>query len=380
MGEFTVRCDYFQREQCRSCTLLPLPYPEQVSRQEAAVRQLLALPDSAWLPSITSPQTRFRNKAKLAVGGTIEQPLLGIATATGVQDLTRCPLHVSAIEDALPALRSFLTTAKLAPYDVASRRGELKFLLITASADGRLMVRFVLRSREAETRMRKHLPGLLTQVPRLAVVSLNVQPTHAALLEGPEEIVLTAQATLTMRVNDLDLHLRPQSFFQTNTPIAAHLYAQATDWMMDSAPRSVWDLYCGVGGFALHAARAGIAEVTGIEISSEAIASAQRTATDLTLTGLTFIAEDATLFALSAQQPPELVLVNPPRRGIGADLAGWLERSGVNEVIYSSCNAVSLARDLATMPSLTPVTAVVLDMFPNTDHYEVLVRLRRTTV
>ena len=375
-----MRCDYFQREQCRSCTLLPLPYPEQVSRKEAAVRQLLALPDSAWLPSITSPQTRFRNKAKLAVGGTIEQPLLGIATATGVQDLTRCPLHVSAIEDALPALRSFITTAKLAPYDVASRRGELKFLLITASADGRLMVRFVLRSREAETRMRKHLPGLLTQVPRLAVVSLNVQPTHAALLEGPEEIVLTAQATLTMRVNDLDLHLRPQSFFQTNTPIAAHLYAQATDWMMDSAPRSVWDLYCGVGGFALHAARAGIAEVTGIEISSEAIASAQRTATDLTLTGLTFIAEDATLFALSAQQPPELVLVNPPRRGIGADLAGWLERSGVNEVIYSSCNAVSLARDLATMPSLTPVTAVVLDMFPNTDHYEVLVRLRRTTV
>jgi 23S rRNA (uracil747-C5)-methyltransferase len=71
------------------------------------------------------------------------------------------------------------------------------------------------------------------------------------------------------------------------------------------------------------------------------------------------------------------VIVNPPRRGIGPELAGWLEMSSVRHVIYSSCNAVSLARDLAAMPSLRPVTGRVLDMFPQTTHYEAMVLLER---
>ena len=74
---------------------------------------------------------------------------------------------------------------------------------------------------------------------------------------------------------------------------------------------------------------------------------------------------------------PDLVIVNPPRRGIGTALAGWLEASGVPNVVYSSCNADSLARDLATMPSLRPVSGRLLDMFPHTGHHEVLVHLAR---
>ena len=62
-----------------------------------------------------------------------------------------------------------------------------------------------------------------------------------------------------------------------------------------------------------------------------------------------------------------------------AELSAWLERSGVERVVYSSCNAVSLARDLALMPSLRPVEARVLDMFPHTTHYEVVVLLERVT-
>ena len=90
-----------------------------------------------------------------------------------------------------------------------------------------------------------------------------------------------------------------------------------------------------------------------------------------------FVAGDATAYALGAGDAPDLVVVNPPRRGIGAELAGWLESSGCGHVVYSSCNAESLARDLALMPSLRPVEARVLDMFPHTTHYEVLVLLTR---
>ena len=73
-----------------------------------------------------------------------------------------------------------------------------------------------------------------------------------------------------------------------------------------------------------------------------------------------------------------MVIVNPPRRGIGADLAQWLEASGIEHVLYSSCNATTLAKDLAAMPSLRPVRARLLDMFPQTSHYEVLVLLERS--
>ncbi|WP_238694431.1 methyltransferase [Nocardioides daphniae] len=209
------------------------------------------------------------------------------------------------------------------------------------------------------------------------MVSVNLQPEHKAVLEGPDEVVLHGE-TLTMQVNEVGLHLRPQSFFQTNTEVAAGLYRAARDWVAEHAgdARRVWDLYCGVGGFALHLAAPG-RRTTGVEVSAEAIVSARTTATELGLSGLEFVTADATTWALAQDDAPDLVVVNPPRRGIGADLAGWLERSGTPYVLYSSCNAQTLARDLAAMPSLRPVRAQLLDMFPQTGHYEALVLLVR---
>ena len=308
---------------------------------------------------------------------TSTEPTLGILDPVGGGvDLRDCGLHAPLIQAALPVLADFVTRAALTPYDVRARRGELKHLLVTASPDGELMVRFVLRSTESLARIRKHLPGLLERLPALAAASVNLQPHHKAVLEGAEEIALTERETLPMRVNGLVLHLRPQSFFQTNTDVAAALYRQGREWVEEAAPRTVWDLYCGVGGFALHVAAPG-REVVGVETSAEAVASATLTATESGLDGVRFLADDATAYALAAPTVPDLVVVNPPRRGIGPDLAGWLETSGVGHVVYSSCNAVSLARDLAAMPSLRPVRARVLDMFPQTAHYEVIVLLER---
>jgi 23S rRNA (uracil747-C5)-methyltransferase len=97
------------------------------------------------------------------------------------------------------------------------------------------------------------------------------------------------------------------------------------------------------------------------------------------MAGVRFAAGDATAHALAAavDDVPELVIVNPPRRGIGPDLASWLESSPARWVLYSSCNAVTLARDLEHMPSLRPTRARLLDMFPQTRHYEVLTLLER---
>ena len=372
-------CRHHAAGRCRSCTLLGTPYADQLAAKVARCRSLVPeLPAGGWLPPVTSPQAGFRNKAKMVVAGTVEAPTLGIlAPDGGGVDLRDCPLHEPGLAAALPPLARFVRAARLTPYSVAERRGELKHLLVTHSPDDELMVRFVLRSREAETRIVKHLPTLHEELPALRVVSLNVQPEHKAVLEGRQEIVLTEQDSLPMRVGDVVLHLRPQSFFQTNTAVAGELYRIATDWAAGSGARSALDLYCGVGGFALHLAQV-VPEVTGVEVSEEAVASARRSAREAGR-AVDFHAGDATAYAPGPgpAEVPDLVVVNPPRRGIGPGLADRLEASGVRHVLYSSCNAESLARDLARMPSLRPTRGVVLDMFPNTAHHEVLVQLAR---
>lgn len=375
-----MRCHYFDAALCRSCTLIPTPYLDQVTGKERHCRATLGDPAGlTWLPAVTSAEAGFRNKAKMVVAGTVEEPTLGILDPRGRGvDLRACPLHSPGLHAALPALADFVTVAALTPYDVPARRGELKHLLVTESPDGELLVRFVLRSTEALARIRKHLPMLRDALPALRVASVNLQPDHKAVLEGDREILLTDAETLPMRLDGVTLHLRPQSFFQTNTAVAAALYRQAREWVDAAAPSSVWDLYCGVGGFALHVAGPGRV-VVGVEVSAEAVASAELSAREAGRAGTTFRAGDATAFALAhaPDDAPDLVVVNPPRRGIGDDLAGWLEGSSARHVVYSSCNAVSLARDLTAMPSLVPVQARLLDMFPQTDHYEVALLLER---
>lgn len=368
-------CSYFAAGSCRSCQLIELGYPDQVARVQERVRAALAS-DTVWEPPVLSAESGFRNKAKMVVGGTAAAPTLGILDrdGTGV-DLRECGLHETALHDALPAIADLISAARLTPYSVAERRGELKHVIATVAPSGELMVRFVLRSTEAVSRLGKHLAVLTDQAPAV-VVSVNLQPEHKAILEGPDELLLTERETLTMEVNGRPLHLRPQSFFQTNTEVAARLYREAATIVEAASPASVWDLYCGVGGFGLHVAAEGRA-VTGVEFSASAIDSARLSSAELGIEG-TWLAGDATAFALASATAPDLVIVNPPRRGIGATLAGWLEeRSEVREVVYSSCNVDSLAADLARMGSFSIRSARLLDMFPHTDHHEVLVSLTR---
>lgn len=368
-----MRCSLYDAATCRSCAWLERPYAEQLAAKQEHVAGLLPALD--WLPPVASAEEGYRNKAKMVVGGTVDAPVLGVLDELGrTVDLRDCPLHTPGLRTALAELAGFVTRARLEPYDVAARRGELKYLLVTQSPDGELMVRFVCRSTEPLARLRKHLPWLLERLP-VRVASLNVQPVHAAVLEGPREELLTAEAALPMRLGDIELRLRPQSFFQTNTAVATALYQQARAWVDEVDPATVWDLYCGVGGFALHVAD-GRRDVVGIETSPEAVASATASAAAAGIAGVRFATGDAAAFARDAGQAPELVVVNPPRRGVG-DLSGWLEASAVRSVVYSSCNAASLARDLARMPSLVPVRGRVLDMFPQTAHAETLVLLER---
>lgn len=371
-----MHCGYFDNGVCRSCTLMGTPYEAQIgAKLEHAQKLLAAWPDAVWLPPMASRREGFRNKAKMVVGGTSDAPTLGILDAAqhGV-DLTGCGILAPGLRAAFAPIKAFIARARITPYDIPARRGELKNVLLTESADGALMLRFVLRSTEPVGRMQKHLSSLLADLPQLAVVTANILPEHKAVLEGDTEIALSGGETLPMRLGDRVLHLRPASFFQTNTDIAQGLYSQARTWADEVDARSILDLYCGVGGFALHVAAPG-RRVHGIELSEAAIQSARLSAAEAGLADVTFAAGDAT--ALVAGDAADTIIVNPPRRGLGDRLCETLEASGAKTIIYSSCNAVTLARDIAAMPAYAPRFIRLFDMFPQTDHYETMVLLRR---
>lgn len=368
-----MQCAYFDAGVCRSCSLMGEPYEAQLAHKQGVCASLV---DTVWLEPMASIERDFRSKAKLAVGGTTAHPTLGILDREyrGV-DLTDCGVHTPGIRAAIPELAAFVTRAGLSPYDVATREGELKNILVTESPDGELMVRFVLRTDAQLPALRESLPSL--DLP-IRVASVNLLPRHVALLEGDDEILLTEHTTLPMRIGGVTLHLGVRSFFQTNLPIAHGLYEQAAAWAAGLDVTHVWDLYSGVGGFALALAGQG-REVLGVETSVDAVAGAARSAADAGLAGVHFRSGDATAYAVGAAGYPDLVVVNPPRRGLDAELCDWLESSPIPHVIYSSCNPDTLARDLSRMPSLVAREGRVFDMFPQTTHCEVMVRLERPT-
>lgn len=378
-----MHCHHFQSGRCRSCTLIEQPYAAQLAGKQRLCKDALsAWPGLTWRDPLASPEAGFRNKAKMVASGTEDAPVLGIIDAQGQGvDLRDCPLYPPAMQAAFDPIIDLIQAVSLEPYDVPVRRGELKYVLLTrCDQSGEMMLRFVLRSRGFIAAIRAQLHVLQAALPLLRVISVNLQPEHKAIVEGDEEVVLTEQQTLTMWLNDMPLHLRPRSFFQTNSHVAAALYREAAGWVGEIRPKGMWDLFCGVGGFALHCAAYVDGVVTGIEVSAEAIESARQTASELGLSNTIFRALQAADFALGQAEVPELVLVNPPRRGIGPELCAFLDASAAKWLIYSSCNPVSLAHDLACLTSFDPVRARLFDIFPHTTHSEVLVLLRRKGV
>lgn len=372
-----MQCALYDAGLCRSCQWIEQPVPQQLNAKMADLRQLLAgHAVDEWCAPVSGPEQGFRNKAKMVVSGSVEKPLLGMRHRDGTpQDLTACPLYPASFAPVFAALKPFIARAGLTPYNIERRRGELKYLLLTESQlDGGMMLRFVLRSESKLAQLRAALPWLRQQLPQLKVITANIQPVHMAIMEGEQEIYLTADEVLAERFNNVPLWIRPKSFFQTNPTVASALYATARDWVRPLPVRHMWDLFCGVGGFGLHCATPDM-RLTGIEISAEAIACATRSAAELGLTNLHFQALDSTRFATAQESVPDLVLVNPPRRGIGEALCDYLSQMAPQFIIYSSCNAQTMAKDIASLANYRIARVQLFDMFPHTAHYEVLTLL-----
>ena len=363
-----MQCALYDAGRCRSCQWITQPIPEQLSAKTADLKNLLAdFPVEEWCAPVSGPEQGFRNKAKMVVSGSVEKPLLGMLHRDGTpEDLCDCPLYPASFAPVFAALKPFIARAGLTPYNVARKRGELKYILLTESqSDGGMMLRFVLRSETKLAQLRKALPWLQEQLPQLKVITVNIQPVHMAIMEGETEIYLTEQQALAERFNDVPLWIRPQSFFQTNPAVASQLYATARDWVRQLPVKHMWDLFCGVGGFGLHCATPDTRRPMCQTSWALANASWPRWPSR----------PMPTRFATAQGDVPELVLVNPPRRGIGKPLCDYLSTMAPRFIIYSSCNAQTMAKDIRELPGFRIERVQLFDMFPHTAHYEVLTLL-----
>lgn len=377
-------CSYFNQGICRSCDLITTDYPDQIKFKEKLLKDSLQDFKSAeFLPTINSSPLNFRNKAKLVVTGTMNDPVIGLWGEKNLdqgRELLECGIHVKEINELLPDIKSLITLAKLEPYQIATKKGELKGLIIFYSETSQeSYLRFVLRSKESLDRIKKHLSQLTTKFPHLKCISANIQPVAHAILEGEEEIFFTEAHSISHGLGEVTFSLGPRAFVQTNQQMAEKLYSTAAQWIKRTHERRFMELFCGQGAFSFFCAPF-IDEGLGIEINPDAIKEAVKTARKFNFHNLTFKSADAALVEDELMKfRPDILLVNPPRRGL-AESVKLILKHKPQTVLYSSCNYETLSQDLKILKDDYEVRRVQLfDMFPHTKHFETLVELSRTT-
>jgi 23S rRNA (uracil747-C5)-methyltransferase len=308
----------------------------------------------------------------MVVTGTTEAPIIGL-TGEDVLDqgreLESCPIHNPKINEVLRALPEWIRQYSLTPYRIEKRQGELKGLIAFYSPKTREMyLRFILRSQECVSRLRKMLPDLQRKFPELVCVTANIQPIPHAILEGPLEIFLTERTRIIHQMGDVRLPLAPQAFVQTNAEVATILYQTAARWIAEVQPARALELYCGQGAFSFFAEKSA-GSWLGIELNPDAVFQANTSAREQGLAHLQFKCSDATRVDDELRAfAPELVLVNPPRRGLGEGVR-VIQEYLPKHLIYSSCQVETLSEDLKKLASLYTVRkGRIFDLFPHTSH------------
>jgi 23S rRNA (uracil747-C5)-methyltransferase len=320
-----------------------------------------------------------RNKAKMAVGGTSRKPTLGIVNADySISDISDCPLHIQPIPGLLPAIRELISQHSLAPYDIKARTGEIKYVIVRASeTTGECMLRLVLRSREQLKAAENLLREAQEKFPAIIVASINLQPVPQAIIEGPEEIQVSDRDYMVDVLAEKKIVFSAQSFSQVTSNVAAKLYLAAAEIVKKARPKTLLDLFCGVGAFSLFCAP-WVERGVGVELSERAISNAQRGFELNGLSNFEFIADDAEKFLERFKQSLDCIIVNPPRRGLSPVLVRDIVRLAPETLLYSSCYPESLLRDLRALSNQYAIERILpFDMFPLTGHVETLVSLAK---
>jgi 23S rRNA (uracil1939-C5)-methyltransferase len=335
----------------------------------------------------------YRGKVSLPISGNQRKPQIGFFAARThrVTDSTVCRVQPKVCDEIRAAVRDYIRDYQVEPYKEATHSGLLRHLFIrTGLASGDILVGLVVNgtsipdpegliaklqdrisARTAQAEHAWHLSGV--------VLSHNRQRTNQ--IQGETYTLLYGRAWIEEKILGLSYRISPASFFQINPRQTEYLYASILDLADLSGREQVLDLYCGTGSISLQLARRA-AHVTGIEIAPQAIEDARINACLNGINNVSFQIGSAesqvpNLARLGIQ--PDLVVVDPPRKGCDQAMLDTLANLEPPRLIYVSCNPATLARDIARLrPAGYAVQAIQpVDLFPWTGHVETVVLMSK---
>ena len=377
-------CPGFGR--CGGCVWQHLAYPAQLAakraRVVAALTEVPAVASRAVEISAVRPSpevTGYRNKGKYVVGHSGDHLVLGAYAPRSheVVDTLGCRVVAPIIDEVATWVRGAAERAELAAYDERTRTGELRYVILR-EALGDVMAVLVAAPRAPRAKLDAVAAALARHPAVHGVVAVENDRRDGAIVpSGTSATVLRGQGHLVEQVAGVAIEVGAGEFLQINRAQAAAMYARVAELAEAGPGMQAIDLFAGLGGIGLTLARTGAA-VIAVEIDRDAIAQLRRAAQRANLP-LTAIAGDVGELRGQLGARPDIVVVNPPRKGLTGSARAFLAELAAPTAVYVSCGPEALGRDLVALArhGYTPDAIEPFDLMPGTAQIETVVRLRR---
>ena len=371
---------------CGGCAFWHMDYAGETALKACRVRDCLNRiggEDLAEVPILAAPSCEgYRNKAQYPVTEKDGRACAGFFRAGSheVIDAQRCLLLPEQMDRVKDLVLRHMNKFRIPAYQERTHTGLVRHIYVRIGAvSGQILVCLAVNGggvphHEELIRELKKIPGFAT-----LVLSVNRERTNVVL--GKEEIVLYGPGWIEDTLCGLTFRLSARSFYQVNHHQAQRLYQAAIEQAKITKADTVLDLYCGVGTITL-AMAAAAKKVYGVEVVPQAVDDAWDNARRNGIGNVEFLCADAgkAALALAAQAiRPDVVVVDPPRKGLNADAIQAIGQMAPERLVYISCDPATLARDVKLLKDhgYALTTAQAADLFPRCAHVESIVLMLR---
>lgn len=377
-----IPADCPQFSKCGGCVYRHISYDAELRAKQQKVQDALerigGLHFTVMKPIVGANHAdRYRNKAQLPIGdGPNGQVSLGFYATHShrIINCEECLLQPQEFTNAMEAFKEWERETRDDVYNESTGRGHLRHLFLRkAETTGEIMACVVVNGNgvhnepELAELMKKNVPGL-----KSVVINMNREKTNVIL--GKKCRTIWGQDFITDQLCGLNFRISPLSFYQVNPCQAERLYGIAAQYAGLTGVETVLDLYCGTGTIGLSMApKAG--RVIGVEIVEQAVEDAKKNAEENGIENAEFLCADAAKAADMLKNrgvKPDVVILDPPRKGCDTTLIDTVTAMAPKRVVYVSCDPATLARDikLFAQNGFKPMEVTPVDMFPRTAHVE----------
>ena len=373
-------------KKCGGCDFWHMDYEEESRLKAERVRQCLNRIGGESLEKVeilAAPTCYgYRNKAQYPVAAQKGRAYAGFfkAGTHEVVENKRClilPEETDAVKD---AVMDYVNQFRITAYNETEHKGLLRHIYVRRGAvSGQILVCLVINGRSVPKA--HELVGRLKKIPGFTTLVLSVNTKKGNAVLGDEFITLHGPGYIEDTLCGLNFRLSPRSFYQVNHHQAQRLYEAAISRAEITKNDTVLDLYCGVGTITLAMAKAA-GFVYGIEVIPQAVEDAKDNAKRNGIENAEFFCGDAGQAALELERKgikADVVVVDPPRKGLNADTIEALARFAPRRIVYVSCDPATLARDVALLKEkgFKLQNAQAFDLFPRCAHVESVVTMVR---